>query len=70
MQCESWRNLDEEQKRTICEEGAKLFFQGNPYKVPNRPKFFILDVRKLKSFAGEKMLYFSLDEQINIVGTN
>jgi hypothetical protein len=45
VSCESRRNLGEDQKRFIAEEGAKLFHQGNPYHVPKRPKFYILDVR-------------------------
>ena len=51
------RNFGEDQKHFIAEEGSKLFFQGNSYHVSKHPKFYILDVRKLKLFAGEKMLY-------------
>ena len=68
VSCESWRNLGEDQKRFIAEEGAKLFHQGNPYHVPKRPKFYILDVRKLKIFAGEKMLYLRLNEEMKKIG--
>lgn len=64
MSCNSWRNLQEDQKRVIAEEGSKLYFQGNPYYVPKRPKFYIIDVRKLKSFAGVKMLYLRANERM------
>ena len=65
---ESLRNLGEDQKHFIVEEGLKLFHQGNPYHVPKRPKFYILDVRKLKIFAGEKMLYLRLNEEMKKIG--